>query len=148
MVKSLASSSAGPRTRYCPGARNEIKPGTEPAETLAIAREAYGYGLPIVEGYKNMYAEAIDKDSDQYKAPLNVLYHEAKDLADLDTMGKTPNLDLLRSWVWMDLRAEPVVLEVPEIEEGRYFSIQLVDLYTFNFDYIGSSIDWQVPAGT
>ena len=38
----------------------------------------------------------------------------------------------------MDLRAEPVVLEVPEIEEGRYYSIQLIDLYTFNFDYIGS----------
>ena len=106
------------------------------AETLAIAREAYGYGLPIVEGYKNIYVEAIDKEGDLYKAPLNVLYHEAKDLADFATMGNTPNLDLLRSWVWMDLRAEPVVLEVPETVEGRYFSIQLVDLYTFNVDYI------------
>jgi hypothetical protein len=27
---------------------------------------------------------------------------------------------------------------VPAIEKGRYFSIQLIDLYTFNFDYIGS----------
>ena len=38
----------------------------------------------------------------------------------------------------MDLRAEPIVLTVPPIEKDRYFSIQLIDAYTFNFDYIGS----------
>ena len=38
----------------------------------------------------------------------------------------------------MDLRAEPIVLTVPHVDEGRYFSIQLVDLFTFNFDYISS----------
>jgi hypothetical protein len=31
-----------------------------------------------------------------------------------------------------------VVLTVPPIEKERYFSIQLIDAYTFNFDYIGS----------
>jgi len=30
------------------------------------------------------------------------------------------------------------VLTVPSIDKERYFSIQLVDLYTHNFDYIGS----------
>ena len=38
----------------------------------------------------------------------------------------------------MDLRAEPIVLTVPVIEKDRYFSIQLIDAYTFNFAYIGS----------
>ena len=38
----------------------------------------------------------------------------------------------------MDLRAEPIVLTVPPIEKDRYFSIQLIDAYTFNFAYIGS----------
>ena len=38
----------------------------------------------------------------------------------------------------MDLRAEPMVLTVPAIEKDRYFSIQLIDAYTHNFDYIGS----------
>ena len=38
----------------------------------------------------------------------------------------------------MDLRTEPIVITVPQIEKNRYFSIQLVDLYTFNFDYIGT----------
>ena len=38
----------------------------------------------------------------------------------------------------MDLRTEPMVLTVPPIEKERYFSIQLIDAYTFNFAYIGS----------
>ena len=136
---SLASAQAPtPKQDAAQDQKTESSQELTPAETLAIAREAYGYGLPMVENYKHMYAEAIDKNSDQYKAPLNVLKHEARDLAALDTLGQTPNLDLLRSWLWIDLRAEPVLLEVPKIEEGRYYSIQLIDLYTFNFDYIGS----------
>ena len=31
-----------------------------------------------------------------------------------------------------------MVLTVPAIEKERYFSVQLIDLYTHNFDYIGS----------
>jgi hypothetical protein len=38
----------------------------------------------------------------------------------------------------MGLRSEPIVLTVPPMEKDRYYSIQLVDSYTFNFDYIGS----------
>src|SRR5438046_9175050 len=38
----------------------------------------------------------------------------------------------------MDIRAEPMVLTVPPIEKERYFSVQLIDAYTFDFAYIGS----------
>jgi hypothetical protein len=38
----------------------------------------------------------------------------------------------------MDLRREPMVLSVPEISDNRYYSFQLVDLYTHNFGYIGT----------
>jgi hypothetical protein len=38
----------------------------------------------------------------------------------------------------MDLRTEPLVLTVPPMDDGRYFSVQLIDAYTFNFAYIGS----------
>ena len=51
---------------------------------------------------------------------------------------QTPNSDTPYSMLGLDLRAEPIVLTVPPIEKDRYFSIQLIDLYTFNFDYIGS----------
>src|SRR6185503_5199076 len=42
------------------------------------------------------------------------------------------------SFVAMDLRTEPIVLTVPQIEKERYFSVQLIDAYTYNFDYIGT----------
>ena len=47
----------------------ETKPNPEltSTEAASIAREAYGYGLPIIENYRNMYAEAIDNASDQYR---------------------------------------------------------------------------------
>jgi hypothetical protein len=51
---------------------------------------------------------------------------------------QTPNSDTPYSWIGFDLRAEPVVVTVPRIEEGRYWSLQLIDLYTHNFDYLGS----------
>lgn len=37
-----------------------------------------------------------------------------------------------------DLRAEPIVLTVPTMEADRYFSVQLTDAYTHNFEYIGT----------
>ncbi len=50
----------------------------------------------------------------------------------------TPNSDTPYSMVQADLRAEPMVLCVPEVDKKRYYSVQLADLYTFNYGYIGS----------
>ena len=38
----------------------------------------------------------------------------------------------------LDLRAEPIVLCMPEIEKARYYDVQLVDMYTDNYGYMGS----------
>ena len=46
-----------------------------PEEARAIAREAYIYGFPLVETYKTLYKQAIDRASPEYKAPLNQLGH-------------------------------------------------------------------------
>jgi hypothetical protein len=55
-----------------------------------------------------------------------------------DTAVQTPNSDTPYSMVGADLRAEPLVLTVPPIEPSRYFSVQFIDFYTFNFAYAGS----------
>jgi hypothetical protein len=41
----------------------------------------------------------------------------------------------------MDLREEPAVVTLPAIERDRYYSLQLVDLYTNNVDYLGTRQD-------
>ena len=40
--------------------------------------------------------------------------------------------------LWLDLRAEPMVISVPAVEKERYYSVQLIDGNTYNYGYIGS----------
>ena len=35
-------------------------------------------------------------------------------------------------------RAEPLVFCLPKIDKGRYYSVQLADLYSYNVGYMGS----------
>jgi len=109
-----------------------------PAETKAIAEEGFIYGLPIVMNYAVMYEFTVDKNSGQYKAPFNQLENQARVFTYQDTAIVTPNSDTPYSSVWTDLRAEPIVLSVPAVEKGRYYSVQMIDGNTFNFGYIGS----------
>jgi hypothetical protein len=107
-------------------------------ETKAIAEEAIIYGLPMSMFYSIMNEYAINKDSGQYKAPFNTIANEPKVYTPADTAIVTPNSDTPYSWLFLDLRAEPVVLCVPEIEKDRYYSVMLTSQYTFNFGYLGS----------
>ena len=114
------------------------QPKVSPAATRAIAEEAFLYGFPMIMNYGVMYAYAVDTNSGQYKAPFNQIYNTATCITPADTAVITPNSDTPYSTMFMDLRAEPVVICVPEIEKTRYYSVQLVDMYTFNYGYIGS----------
>jgi len=107
-------------------------------EIKAIAEEGFIYGLPIVMNYAVMYEYAVDKNNAQFKAPFNQIKNEPRVFTYQDTAIVTPNSDTPYSFLWMDLRAEPVVLSVPPVEKNRYYSVQLEDGNTFNFGYIGS----------
>jgi hypothetical protein len=109
-----------------------------PQQAQAIARDAYIYGFPIVENYKTLYAYAIAEGNPNYKAPFNQISSIARVATPADTTVITPNSDTPYSFVVLDLRTEPVVLTVPPIQEGRYFSWQNLDLYTYLAPYIGS----------
>jgi hypothetical protein len=109
-----------------------------PVETSKIAEEAFVYGFPMVMNYAVFYEYFVDKTGPQYKAPPNQLYNTARVYTPQDTTIVTPNSDTPYSFVAMDLRAEPFVVCNPAIEASRYFSVQLVDMYTFNFGYMGS----------
>jgi len=111
---------------------------TSIAETKAIAEEGFIYGLPIVMNYAVMYEYAVDRNSGQFKAPFNEIKNEARVFTYKDTTIVTPNSDTPYSFLWMDLRAEPLVLSVPAVEKRRYYAVQLEDGNTFNFGYIGS----------
>jgi len=113
-------------------------PAPSVAETKATAEEAFIYGLPLVMNYAVMNEFVIDKNSGQYKAPFNTISNEARVFTYKDTAVVTPNSDTPYSMLWLDLRAEPMVISVPAVPKGRYYSVQLIDGNTYNYGYIGS----------
>ena len=109
-----------------------------PGEIRAIAREAYTYGFPLVTNYATLYKQAVDTSDKDYRAPFNTIGRTSGVATPDDTFVVTPNSDTPYTFLWADLRAEPVVITVPKIEAGRYYTGQLIDLYTFNFAYLGT----------
>ena len=108
------------------------------AETKSIAEEAFIYGLPIVMNYAVMQEFCVDKNSGQYKGPFNHIANEARVFTYQDTAVVTPNSDTPYSMLWLDLRAEPMVISVPAVAKERYYSVQLTDGNAYNYGYIGS----------
>jgi len=128
-----ASAAALPLTQA--GAQSR-RPGFFAAKDIAEA--GFIYGLPIVMNYGVMYEFVLDKASGQYKAPFNTMYNDTQVFTWRDTAIPTPNSDTPYSMVWLDLRAEPMIISVPAVDPKRYYSVQLIDGSTFNYGYIGS----------
>jgi hypothetical protein len=123
-------------TTSLPVSAQTDRPGFFKAKDIAEA--GFIYGLPIVMNYAVMYEYAVDRNSGQFKAPFNQIKNEPNVYTYKDTAIVTPNSDTPYSFVWMDLRAEPIVLSVPAVDPKRYYAVQLEDGNTYNYGYIGS----------
>ncbi len=121
-----------------------IQPATVAAETLsaeqvrAIAKEATVYGFPLVDNYRIQYSYFADEHGPNFKAPWNSIANSARVYTPEDKTIQSPNSDTPYSFLGADLRTEPLVLSVPPVDKGRYYAVQFIDLYTFNFAYAGS----------
>ena len=109
-----------------------------PDEARAIAKEAYIYANPLVDNYRILYSHFVDSKNPEFKAPWNQIANVTRVYTPDDKEIQTPNSDTPYSFLGLDLRTEPMVLTLPAIDKSRYFSVQLIDLYTHNFDYLGS----------
>ena len=96
-----------------------------------IAREAYLYSLPLIE-METVRARLIANGGQQ-----NVIYARRM-LADHASRGVTsPNNDTLYASAWLDLSQGPVTITLPDFGK-RYFSLQLMDMYTNSFAVLGT----------
>ena len=109
-----------------------------PKESKEIAKEAYVYGFPMVVNYKTMYNYTLNEESVEYKGAFNEKSCEARLFTPDDKAIVTPNSDTPYCMFWVDLSAEPLVISIPEMEDNRYYSFQLIDLFTHNFAYLGT----------
>lgn len=121
-----------------PLAQNTFADSPSAEEAQAIAKEAYIYGFPLVDSYRVQYSYFVDHGGPEFKTGWNAIFNNARVYTPDDKAIQTPNSDTPYSFVGADLRTEPLVLHVPAVEKERYYSLQFIDMYTFNFAYVGS----------
>lgn len=117
--------------------------GLTGAEITARATDAVRFGYAMVESYRTMYAQAIDVTDSRLLGGFGVYRHYREPSTPDNRDVITPNNDTPYSWIWFDLRAEPIVVTVPEIE--RYYIIPIADLYTIYSGYVGTRVTGSGP---
>ncbi len=100
------------------------------------AKQAFIYGYPTVDLYHILFKYAVDTSSPEYKAPMNTIYNTRRVATPEDKAIVAMNCDTPYSYVWLDLRAEPIVLSIPHFEPNRYVSLMLSDLYSYIIGYV------------
>ena len=121
------------------GAAGSPDPSNSSADQIeAIAKQAYVYGFPLVDLYRIEAAFFVFPRSPAFKVSPNKIWNSTNVSTPADTTVQTPNADTPYSLALLDLRAQPYILTLPAIQKDRYYSVQLVDQYTFNFAYLGS----------
>src|SRR4051794_13214990 len=106
-------------------------------EAAQIAREAMVFADPMLLNYKTIWEQTQDHLGAGFIGGFNRYRHSTHSSTSSDTDIVTPNNDSPYSWAWFDLRHEPVVLRVPQVSTDRYYVVQMFDLFTFNFAYVG-----------
>ena len=112
-----------------------------PKEAAVIANEAYVYFYSVVEAYRMIYAATQDPNSFIYSHPFNPRRFVGNDALNTPAFlmpYQAPSVDTLYAGAYFDLRAEPIVLCVPEIIDNRYYSIIVGDLYGYYAAYLSS----------
>ncbi len=118
------------------GSKSAVTTSADSARS--IAKEAWIYGYPMFYNYRSMYLYAMDQNYPDGAGGFNKFKNYGKSFTPADTSVVTPNNDTPYSWAILNLSDEPMILEVPEIDPKRYYVMQLIDLYTFNFAYVGT----------
>ncbi|WP_406272669.1 DUF1254 domain-containing protein [Nocardia sp. NBC_00881] len=96
---------------------------TMPGEAAKIAKDAYIFGFPLV-------LMDFTRAANEATTPANRFQHAATLPTSAERDLVRMNLDTLYSTAWLDLTAEPMVLQVPAMDGRRYWLVQLLDAWT------------------
>lgn len=91
--------------------------------------EAYIYGFPLVMMEMTKIIATNVNPSNPNGAPVNQLFHNQNYPDENYTSVVRASVDILYSSAWLDLRAEPMVLDLPDTQ-GRYSLFPILDAWT------------------
>lgn len=115
-----------------------IAADVNPEEAKEIAKEAYIYGYSPTYAYRFLHDEVYSETSENYIGAFNKPRSYQRLNTPEDTMI-TPNVDTPYTRIWLDLRAEPIVVSVPKISpDDRYYVLQAISLDHYNLDFMGT----------
>ena len=103
------------------------------ADARALAEEAYIYAYPMLLGYGFFHAQIGGPQSAESQGVNRLTHFRRLGSPDFNNTIPWINTDTPYSAGWLDLRAEPLVLDVPAFDAHRFQNIQLNDWYTHNF---------------
>jgi len=103
-----------------------------------IGTQAYIYSVTPFMMYSVLYqTQQVPYEGYPSGVPFNV-WTKMTELANVrNSRTVMPNVNTLYASSWLDLRKEPVLLEIPEVGD-RYYSIGLQDAYMNYFSILGS----------
>ena len=123
---------------FMPALAQATAPSISATEARALAKEAYIYGYSPVDHYRIQHSYFVERGGPEYKGHWNEIHNTARVYTPDDKAIQTPNSDTPYSTLGADLRREPLVLSMPAVDSKRYYTAQFIDLFTYNFDYVGS----------
>lgn len=107
------------------------------SEVVGVARDAYVCFFPMLMGYRFLFGSFLVPDLPSHMVPVNTLGGKPQTLDHTFRDVITPNADTPYSMAGLDLRAEPMVLSVPAIDD-RFYHFQFEDLWGNNVHYVGT----------
>jgi hypothetical protein len=112
---------------------------TPRTDVAAAAEQAYVFAYPLVlmERTRARMTAVAAPSPDTMQAPVNRIVHARTIRRQPAGSAAPPNPDTLLSAAWLDLRAGPVALTVPETH-GRYFGVSMIDMWTDVFASVGA----------
>ncbi len=104
-------------------------PKMSEAEALNLGTEAYIYGYPLVimETIRRVMTNVAAPEGNH--APTGQFAHQRQYPEVSFRTVRSPNLDTLYSFAWLDLSREPYILSLPD-EKGRYYLMEMLDAWT------------------
>jgi hypothetical protein len=97
------------------------------AGPLAIAR------YPVVEVVRTCALHTLPHSTSPLRRPFNTIHASMRRWTHEDRDIVTPANDFLYLNAWIDLSEGPVVLDIPAMDDGRYYVVELLDAFTNNF---------------
>ncbi len=99
---------------------NAVEPAQDEELAYAIGLQAYIYGYPMMDLYRTMWETSFDPNRGHDRT-INEFFFFRSLLTHKDDWVVTPNEDTVYHRAFLDLRAEPIILVIPPMDNRHYW---------------------------